>query len=311
MNVVIHAGIHRTGTTSLQLFLEGNRSALRERGILYPGETRNHQPLAWSLKRNPKDTTEIRKFLDSDPDTKTVLLSAEDFCIHTDLRWLKEIAGTCKTQAVFNLRRQDHWLMSWYNQHVKWPFDRNKSKMDKTEFLESIGDFHWLDYAALLQRWSMVLGEENVSVAVVEKHQVVDVVDDFVKRLGTPRDGLVFDDQRLNDSLPVHILEVARHLGMFDLPPKARIQLIRALRVGLANKSQPAGTVYSPEERNRVLQRFHTSNQEVARKFFGRDALFLEEPPAPDAPYFHFPQMDRQEFMREWINPVLKHLLPK
>ena len=48
--------------------------------------------------------------------------------------------------------------MSWYNQHVKWPFDRQKSRMDPAAFLTTIEDFHWLDYERLLARWSTVLG---------------------------------------------------------------------------------------------------------------------------------------------------------
>lgn len=311
MNVVIHAGIHRTGTTSLQMFLEANRSALRERGIVYPGEARNHQCLAWALKRKPDDTSELKRLLTSDPDAKTVVLSAEDFCIHTDLHWLGEISRTWQTKVVFYLRRQDHWLMSWYNQHVKWPFDRNKSRMDKTEFLGSIGDFYWLDYAGVLDRWSKVLSQANVSAGVVEKGQVEDVVEDFFARLDTPAEGLNLDVKRVNDSLPVHMLEVARHLEIYDLGPKARIQMIRALRLGLANKTQPVNTVYSPQEREGVLDRFAKSNQRAAKNYFGRNSLFLEPPPGPSEPFYSFPEMSHEKFIREWVAPVVRELLPK
>ncbi len=51
MTLVIHAGIHRTGTTSLQRFLAENRAALAGRGVGYPGEENNHQALAWALHR--------------------------------------------------------------------------------------------------------------------------------------------------------------------------------------------------------------------------------------------------------------------
>ena len=69
-------------------------------------------------------------------------------------RWRRASMSGC----VFYLRRQDHWLMSWYNQHVKWPFDREKSRMDPQAFLATLEDFHWLDYERLLGRWSAVLG---------------------------------------------------------------------------------------------------------------------------------------------------------
>lgn len=309
MNILIHAGIHRTGTTSLQEFLADNRAPLMARGISYPGDTRNHQSLAWSLKRGA-GREEIRSLIESQDGAETVVLSAEDFCIHTDLRWLEEISQIYQTQVVFYLRRQDHWLMSWYNQHIKWPFDRSKSQMGKNQFLEVIGDFHWLDYAVLLDRWTSVLGTRNVSAGVVEQGQVGNVIEDFVDRLGIPHAGLDFEDKRRNDSLPVHLLEIARHLGLFDLPPNSRTRMLRALRAGLAHKEQSAKTIYSPGERQRVIDRFAASNQAVAKRMFKRGSLFFEPPPPPDAPYFSFPDVSQQEFMRDWIAPVMRALLP-
>jgi hypothetical protein len=309
MKLVIHAGIHRTGTTSLQLFLAENRAALLALGISYPGDKGNHQSLAWALKRG-EGIGNIRAIINSKTDVDTVILSAEDFCIHTDLQWLKEISREHDTRVVFYLRRQDHWLMSWYNQHVKWPFDRNKSQMDKNDFLNTIGDFHWLDYKSLMDRWAAVLGSSKVSAGVLEAGQVEDVIGDFVTRLEIPRDGLNFEVKRVNDSLPVHMLEIARNLGMFDLHAKARIRLIRALRVGLADKTQPLKTIYSPQERREVLERFQSSNQAAANLYFGRGSLFMEPLPQPDEPFYTFPEMSHQELMRDWIAPVIKHFLP-
>ncbi len=310
MKLLLHAGIHRTGTTSLQGFLTDNREALLRQGVSYPGDTPNHQPLAWSLKRGTGDVEDVRHLVESSGTVGTAVLSAEDFCIQTDLKWLRRLSETFDTHVVFYLRRQDHWIMSWYNQHVKWPFDRHKSQMDKTEFLKHIGDYHWLDYAALLDRWISVLGEANVSAAVVESGQVEDVVGDFLPRLGIPTDDLNMESKRKNDSLPVHILEIARHLGVFEMPPRTRSRLMRALRAGLAHQSQPAKTVYSPEERMQVLQRFESSNCTVAKRILGRGKLFLEPAPGPDEPYFDFPELSRQDLIREWIAPVMKELLP-
>jgi hypothetical protein len=311
MKVVIHAGIHRTGTTSLQGFLADHRELLKSHGVVYPGERPNHQQLAWALKRGDAGAPDVNAIIEAGGPDQTVVLSAEDFCIHTDLKWLGEVAGSHEVRAVFYLRRQDHWIMSWYNQHVKWPFDRRKSKMSKIEFLDSIGDFHWLDYSGLLDRWTAVLGAANVSAAVLESGQVENVIQDFIARLGIPPDGFEFNVARKNDSLPVHVLEIARNLDLFELPPNNRTRVIRALRQGLAHKAQSATTVYSPEERNRVLLRFEASNRALAKRIFGRDSLFLEPPPSPTEPFFDFPEMPHQELIHEWIAPVVRELLPK
>ena len=91
--------------------------------------------------------------------------------------------------------------------------------------------------------------------------------------------------------------------------PGQRTRLLDALRAGLADQAQAATTVYSPEERNGILEWFAASNQAVAQEFLGRDQLFLEPAPAPDAPYFRFPEMPRQKLMRDWVAPVVHELL--
>ena len=309
MEVVIHAGIHRTGTTSLQTFLSRNRTGLMARGVGYPGEGVHHQRLVWSLKRGNSGAEDVIAAVEGAAGAATVVLSGEDFCILPDLAWLGILAARHSTRAVFYLRRQDHWVMSWYNQHVKWPFDQRKAQMGPKAFLETLDDFHWLDYDGLLERWEAVLGHDAVSVGVVEPGQIGDVVGDFVGRLGLACDGLEREAERSNDSLPIPVLEIARHLGLARMAPAQRLRLLDALRTGLADKTAEAKTVYSPEERWRILERFAASNRAVARRFFGRDELFLEPPPPPDAPYFRFPDLPRQKLMREWVAPVIRHLL--
>ncbi|HVH02024.1 MAG TPA: hypothetical protein VM891_03575 [Amaricoccus sp.] len=310
MQLVIHAGIHRTGTTSLQRALARNRAALLARGVAYPGEAPNHQALAWELVRGKSGAREVLALVEA-AGAPRVVLSGEDFAIHEDLGWLAAVAARHDVRVVIYLRRQDHWLMSWYNQHVKWPFDREKSGMDPQAFLATLGDFHWLDYEKLLGRWSAVLGQEGVEAAVLEKGQVEDATPDFLARAGIDPEGLDLDAERVNDSLPVHMLEIARHLGLHELKGGKRTRVLNALREGLADRAPPGRvtTVYSPEERNRVLARFEASNRAAARRFLGREALFLEPPPGPDAPYWRFPELSRDALIDDWVAPVIRALL--
>jgi hypothetical protein len=310
MQLVIHAGIHRTGTTSLQRCLARNRAALAAAGVGYPGEGGNHQPLAWALHRGQAGAEAVLALVEA-AEAPRLVLSGEDFAIHRDLGWLEAVAARVDTRVVFYLRRQDHWLMSWYNQHVKWPFNREKSRMDPQAFLAAIDDFYWIDYARLLGRWSEVLGEARVGAAVVERGQVEDATGDFLARLGVEAGGLEDEGARTNDSLPVHMLEVARHLGLYELKGGRRMKLLTALRSGLADKAPAVRvtTVYSPEERNRVIDRYDASNRAAARRFLGREALFLEPRPGPDAPYWRFPELDRDALLDEWVAPVMRALV--
>ena len=309
MRVVIHAGIHRTGTTSLQRFLSGNRAALAGRGIGYPGSDVHHQKLAWALKRGDSDARDVLALISSVPTAETAIVSGEDFSIHRRLDWLHELAAHVETHVILYLRRQDHWVNSWYNQHIKWPFSAEKSQMDPQEFLATLDDFYWLDYASLLTRWCDVVGRDKIHVGIVESGQVENVTDDFLARFGIERDGLVFEDNRSNDSLPVHLLEITRHLGLYRLKPRQRNRLLAALRTALADKTPETSTVFSPDERNRLLDRFSDSNHAAALEFFNRDRLFLEPRPSSEARYYEFPEMSRQMLMREWVAPVVRELL--
>ena len=170
--------------------------ALAGQGIVYPGEENSHQALAWALHRGQADPEAVLALVAEGRavGARTVVLSGEDFAIHRTLGWLRAVAEHVDTRAVFYLRRQDHWLMSWYNQHVKWPFNREKSRMDPQAFLAAVDDFYWLDYEWLLGRWSAVLGEGRVAAGVLEKGQVEDTTADFLARLGVAAEGLA-DDQ--------------------------------------------------------------------------------------------------------------------
>lgn len=53
--LIVHAGLHKTGTTALQLFLESAADELREHGILYPRSGRifaAHHNIAWQVTRD-------------------------------------------------------------------------------------------------------------------------------------------------------------------------------------------------------------------------------------------------------------------
>lgn len=312
MRLLLHAGMHRTGSTDLQIFLERNRAALAAAGVGYPGERRDHQDLAWALFRGDATGEDVAALLPR-RGPETVVLSGEDFLVHRDLGWLKAVRRRAEVRVRIYLRRQDDWLNSWYNQHVKWPFHRSKSRMSPAEFLAAIDDFHWLDFETTLARWADALGEEAVEIAPVERGfaaegQVEDVIGDFVARLGLEGAELERPATRHNDSMPVHCLEIARHMGLFEMGPKARMRVNDALRKGLAHHATEARTVFSPAQRDAVLDRFEAGNRAAARRFLGREALFLAPRPGPDEPWWEMPETDRETLLRDWIQPVVRAL---
>ena len=123
----IHAGLHKTGTTSLQSFLIQNRAALAERGILYPqaGTNRyldgNHN-LAWELTGDHRfelDTGGVAEAIDQmAAHPGDAILSSEDFetLLHQPARFAPllraaELRGH-EVRVLVYLRHQADYLAS-------------------------------------------------------------------------------------------------------------------------------------------------------------------------------------------------------
>jgi hypothetical protein len=277
--LTLHIGIHRTGTTGLQRGLAANRDRLKAQGKCYPFGGTNHQDIAWGLHRGKLDGKGLLKKLEPHAGEGHIILSGEDFCIHHDLRWLAPLREVYDVEAIVYLRRQDHWLMSWYNQHVKWPFSKRHSLMTPQEFLGCLDEFHWLDFAAMLGLWEGALGREKVHARVIEKGQVTDAIGDFFALAGIDSTKLRLDEALQNDSLATEMLEYVRAAGMYDIPNPERVAIIEFLQSAAKSAGCNAKTLYTAAERQMILDRFAASNAAAARHWFGREALFLESPP--------------------------------
>ena len=195
--------------------------------------------------------------------------------------------------------------MSWYNQHVKWPFDPRKSRMDPLAFLDTIEDFHWLDYAGLIGRWRRRWGG-CVAIGILEPGQVEDATTRCLGQIGIDPRGLDLRDERTNDSLPVHLLEIARHLGLHDLRAVSACGCLTRSGRGSQTRLRPRSRVYSPGERT-DLTRFEDptegcpSSLAAMRCFSSRRRR--RTPPTSVS------LTARDKLLNDWIAPVVRALL--
>lgn len=277
--LTLHIGIHRTGTTGLQRNLSANRDRLKELGFVYPFEQKNHQELAWAIYRGDLTGDDVVEKLKPYANDGHIVLSGEDFCIHKSLQWLESVKRSYDVEAVVYLRRQDHWVMSWYNQHLKWPFSRRHSTMTPGEFLACVDDFYWINFERTLGLWAAALGKSKVHVRILEKGQVEDAITDFLAIIGVDKAKIDLDTVPQNDSLPVETLEFVRRAGMIDLKPVKRMAIMNFLRNVVSSPKHSGSTLFTAVERQALLDRFADSNRAVARTWFDRETLFLEAAP--------------------------------
>lgn len=232
---ILHIGTHKTGTSSLQTFLQHNLSGLQKRGIFYavPRGHRNANFLFKDLSLG--EGREARAFMEDSDErahricAHTILLSAEAFYAMTTFRQLLEgkvvdeyrssevrairrvraaIPQAWAVTVICYLRRQDLFLESIYNQYVK-----------SAGYPGAIGDFQVLaepalDYAAHLNLWRAVFPNARF---VVRSHEGLakGIVNDFLATVLALEDhsDLTRRDIHVNERLGRDVLEYKRILN--------------------------------------------------------------------------------------------------
>ena len=199
--VLIHAGTHKTGTTSLQMLFTRHRAELRDQGILYPAmgvwsggsEVESHSNIAWELMGHVLfDSTSgtLDDLIDeiAASDCEKVLLSSEEFsCLFTrpdrlrDFKDRLESAGLAP-QIALTFREVEEYAASLYVTLASFAFD-----MDYAEFTERVAtegqvtfrqNTYCFDYGLLERTFSEVFGEEAVTCTDYDSR---DAVGQFLK----------------------------------------------------------------------------------------------------------------------------------
>jgi hypothetical protein len=175
--LIIHIGFHKTGSTAIQSFLENNRNALEENGLLIPRRLSSwlgHPEVAWSLdqKNYPwqdqaYDPADIEKHyrswleISQEPDTK-VILSSEEFCrLEYDLNAmarLREFLGQYNPLIVGYVRKPADFLLSRYRHEVQMGGERRT-------LVDFVANFDNLQSAAFHMRtriWEQVFPESCI-----------------------------------------------------------------------------------------------------------------------------------------------------
>lgn len=182
--LVLHIGMHKTGSTSLQRFFVRNRPLLRLLGIHYP-EARDasgrrlpkhndffhaishekdkggpHPALGPSAAMVGKLASRV------EAGSGVTVISAEGLSGEDPAfaKAFSALRGRFDTRVVVFLRRQDDWAQSFYKQMVQSREVREARPF--SEFLAGKSTRDHLDYLQLLDWWADALGEQSVRVEI-------------------------------------------------------------------------------------------------------------------------------------------------
>ena len=285
--VILHIGLPKAGSTSLQSFLHDRRDELQAQDVYYPltGQVEwehAHHKLVFALAENAHQAVSgrERKALFDDLTAEidqcgcsTVVLSSELFLTRQGIvgasEEFRQLLEGRQLRVVCVLRSQETFLESLYRQFV---FDQEKRFAGPPEaFLEDhskVGDYH-----LFLSTWADFAGRDNLVPIIYEQAlHAGGLINVFCRLLGVDTDHLAPGDgevwQRVGDSaLVIEIMKMANRCP--DLTQDQRLAVRRHVRT-LAESTRDLPLpkrLMSAEHLDQIHAMFIDSNRRLSDDF--------------------------------------------
>nr|WP_297348377.1 sulfotransferase family protein [uncultured Glaciecola sp.] len=246
LKLIIHAGTPKTGTTSLQTYLDKKQRKLRGKGILYPHNLDKLQntsaPKHQWFEKNLV-TTNLESFAENfkniisqvKSDTHTIILSSEgiynywwDFPDESK-EVLHELSKLFDVQIWVWFREPIAFIESYYKQCIRNPqLEGNPCYGKDLSFAEMLS-IDWfsqhLDYQGFVSECQTLFGDNNISVFKYDG----DVVQEVIHKLGlaTPHDN---PTPRQNNSLNSASIKLLRTINSYNIKAKDKELLMPHLK---------------------------------------------------------------------------------
>jgi len=269
LKLIIHVGTPKTGTTSLQAYLDKKRRKLRGKGILYPHNLEKiKNPTAPTHQWFEKNllTTHLEHFFENfknvisqvEANTHTIILSSEgiynfwwDFPDESK-EVLAELSELFETEVWVWFREPLAFIESYYKQCLRNPWlEGNPCYGQDLSFAEML-EIEWfsrhLDYRGFVTECQALFG----GVLVFEYQG--DVVQEVVRRLGlvTPHDN---PTPRRNRSLTS--IELLRTINQNGIKAKDKERLMPHLKkINEILEPYSSSTLIDDDSKKRVLRLF-------------------------------------------------------
>lgn len=300
----IHIGTFKTGSTSIQAFLDRNAAVLARQGVYFPkapGRPNHHGLAIYALshrettgliryhglldreKREAKRAeiaAALRAELEALPATiTTVVFSNEHLSgLHrvSEVEELRDLLAPYfeKIDIIVYLRRQDQRIISDYTQKVR---DGHAERLDLQDYKPSEG----LDLLAFLDKWAGVFGADALKPRVFSREAFTngDLIEDFMEAAGIEPDQGFLKPQIENAGLSheaIHFLRAFNgHVPQYV--DGERNPLRMRLLPYLAEAFAGAGIQVGKGEVEKLLARVSENNAAAAEKYFGRTELFSDD----------------------------------
>ncbi len=297
MDLVLHIGTEKTGTTLIQRTLLRNRDVLRKQGIalstvlgaannrLLPACFQSHlddfhqrhglydhaardRYFEGLTSRFQTEVADLRA-----QGAKRLIVSSEHLSSRMsntiDLKRLRAFLQPLfpRVQVVCYLREQAALNRSLYSTAILNGYDLSFS-----EFAQQISiDSPYYNYEKMLGHWADDFAPTELQVAIYDPATLAvgGLVQDFFNRAADWVDSYDLSHyvRRRNMGITTGQAAVMRHINRIGLPNKLRRGLVEIIRM-----IPLADTAPDSEWQRKVADQFKASNQAVAKRFFNRQA---------------------------------------
>jgi hypothetical protein len=229
--VLLHIGTFKTGTTAIQGALFQARPQLAEHGVLHAGETRqpmqavlalrNRRPLVGNPTPRIEQWQELIDEVAAASDMR-VVVSSEHFAdadADIALRAVRELGGP-RVHVVVTLRPLVKIMQSQWQQYV-----RNRATFSYDDWIDGMLNQPPYDkptptfwqrhrHDALVERWTSIVGPENVTVIVPDDSDRNFLLRTFEELVDLPSGLLVAEESSENRSMTLGEIELVRQVNM-------------------------------------------------------------------------------------------------
>jgi hypothetical protein len=261
--LILHAGLHKTGTSYIQKSIAENRDLLQQAGVrparLFNAEEGQHHKLVRLLVDGREDD-----FLEAlDSSAETVLVTSEGFTHwfkRTDPRKLRAFAARLRAlfdvRIVLFIRRQDFLKESVFSE-IALHWYRGT--------IEDEQHYHY-NFNLLCLPVTNAFGLSNVGLGVYRDDRPIDLLGEFLRIAD-----IGLDPARLAPVQPQRVSPGRRKVRLLATMDKTDRKVFNPIRDAII--ASPAirddGIKYqmSPEERRAFLGKYHVSNERLIARF--------------------------------------------
>lgn len=333
--LIIHIGMCKAGSSSIQKFLASNENILRKHGYRYADY--NNSFLSERVQESEKfingmmytflhgekkgDNFEKKKWedflkrLEVDLSKSNVILSDEAIFAAAAgkdyMACLKSRFRAHRIKCVVYLRRQDMHMESHRTQKIKAFKDIYKRSDSQRVSSMSMGDYcgyclehkiTFYEYDTYLREFEEIVGKENMAVYTYEDACEYGLCRHFAEQVIKICYRELQENKRVNVSLSPMDTEVKRKLNnAFGRYPDAIKEFVDCLysEMGLTYCNE-GGFQLSPKDREKILDFYSEENKAVAKRYLNREKLFSDK---IDYPYA---KMDADRVSQNYQNLLVK-----